>query len=566
MIAIQTNNIFLDLPNNFSFGLVIQSPIYFGGDFNFIPGTYSIPTEINDTDRNRRALGYPSLLSNTNNFNSKLSAKIFIDHNLFTNALLTVKVASNKKIKIQLFADIAALQELKTKQLSELNFEDLTTIQNPQTAPITDSSLPYRVFRIYNPDALKFQDETSAQRIEYEKVETINFWNGSDIRYFSPQPLLSVVINQIFKDLDYTLNIDFFNDPEYKELCLYNNRMISNNEKPADQAETIDPNYLPLNIRQHLPSSTSQATLLKEFCKLFGGTFKIDNINKIATFIQFDTLTDQTPEDWSEYLSLDYDIETDYNFEGVSLSFLTEHDSFATDNDKLKNISNEYTEHTPSYAAPANAVQSDVYLGLTTNYYFQLINFRGSNTLSWSPLSAADLRDQKETGQEIKINLSPLLLSKKEYGVFVNDMLHLTINQEVTQSERVNETGLRVVIYRGLSHQLSPYQNQKLPYANNYEYDSSYNDTFNRSLRLNGQKGIYKSHWQKWNEVLKKAKPISTTAAIPNRILQNLDTTKPIRAYNQRTGTFHNYFIKTFKPTLKTDNQEVSGTLALIKY
>lgn len=565
MVAIKVNGYFLDLPVGFSFAPVIKSPIYFGGVYETIPGTYTIPSTIDATPTNARALGSPHLLSNNASFKSKETCLIYLNENEYETGLMTVQLASSGKYKIQILSQIAALQSLKTTLLSSLSFPDLPTITNPQTAAITDDSLPYRVFRIYNPRLLEYQDDGYSQKTNYSTVETMNHWNGTDIRYFAPQVKLKYVLEQIFEDIGYSFEQTFFDDVEFAELCLYSNRQISINDGAVTGNEVVDPIFLPLNMSNFMPSGVMASTLIKEFSKFFGGTFIIDNSKKIAKFIQFNDLIDNEPVDWSDYVGIMDNEENGYN--GLSLVFNIGDDDFASDHKDVKNYPNIYYEHPSTVlSAPSVANISDVFLSRLSNKYFQYEYGVSSTSNSWRAFGYCDLADftQDDATDTISLNLSPLTLIERAPAL-VGDILDSSISLSGSHINDSN-SGLRLCLYRGLSQTVPAYNNTQVPYANNYEYDDSYNDVFNHSLRLKGTKGIYEQHWKSWDELLKESKTVNAVFVLPLRLFLSLDSSQPIKVYDQYSGTYHKYFIVEIKPSILSNPKTIKGSLTLLKY
>lgn len=280
-IAIRVNDTFLELPIDFVFSQTKKSPLYFGDEVNFLPGSYTLPANIPTSDVNRAALRHRDFIDNTEVFEEELPADIFLFGNFYERGRLVVKSANPSEFRIQFFSGNGELSGLKEKSLRDYDLGEIS-IQGS-----SDADMKAQL-------AAHFQDTQDSPHLYshlYHQVYLRSETTLEDFDYiYTPQQVVNMylrdVLQQIIEAEGFNFIGDVFNTYHEGRYLLHFPRIV-----PVPARSGSPGNLFQLPLNRHVPN-ISVAAVLSESAKTHCWCYYVNsNRRTLKAFKQTDVLS-----------------------------------------------------------------------------------------------------------------------------------------------------------------------------------------------------------------------------------------------------------------------------------
>lgn len=271
MIGIEVNGIFLEL-NEESFRLEKINTSFYPEVFQ---GDYSFPFTINDTEINRKTLGFPTSLENASR-TLKIQCYVWLGGIPFNKAMLNVIGATNNKIKLNIAGGLKTLT-IFDKSLKELDYgtdydlgvDSDAIIASAKTISLESdysvygfSFVPHKNIDFYNGQNASFCGIINRQNSATGDFYKNTFGTGNKYTLV-PFIYLFYILDVIFNTEGLQAEGDFYNDPEMQKILLYNNFAL-------DKTTNDDNAYIITNTDYTIFGS-SYSTLYFQNIKFFKG-------------------------------------------------------------------------------------------------------------------------------------------------------------------------------------------------------------------------------------------------------------------------------------------------------
>jgi hypothetical protein len=243
MIGIEVNGTFLELKEE-SFRLEKINTSFYPEVFQ---GDYSFPCSVDDTEINRKTLGFPTSLENADRV-LKVHCYLWLGGVPYNKAMLHIIGASNNKIKFNIAGGLKSLT-IFDKSLKELDYgtdydlgvDSDAIIASAKTISLeTDFSVygfsfvPHKNEDFYNGENPDFCGIINRQNSTTGDFLKNTFVTGNKYALV-PFVYLFYILDTIFKSESLEAEGDFYTDPEMRRMLLYNNYALdkSTNEDNA---------------------------------------------------------------------------------------------------------------------------------------------------------------------------------------------------------------------------------------------------------------------------------------------------------------------------------------------
>jgi hypothetical protein len=577
--AVKIYGTYLDLLPDAQLSFEKNTELWTTGDPTVQVGSYSFPFDLPLTETNRYLLRFPERIDAYTTPQEIGDAVIYIGEGLsiglpvFTGKLY-VKQPSNKSVSV--FIVVNGLGNKKELKISEVDMGvfnlgvpvDLKAVMdyaadNPLDGdfvffPVQNKSLYYALSEV--------DPETDLEDYTYYN-ETINRYmaTGADDWWWNhvtntkwvgnlmivPFLRLEFALQKVVQGLGYTIVNDWLTTDELKSICIFNNKSINDVEFRYKEI---------IRYNEHLPSSMTLVEFLKGVCKYgFVGVF-VDHFSKTITLKPYKDVLKAVPRhDWTDRQTEDYEIEQDnkvpyaigfepdpsdayFNKKYVTDLVLELDGAIVTDYWKaggdfnthglidgfyLAKRNNARYRYDPSRSNPFEKFRKGV-------HKFKDITI-GGNGDPWlskvSPLFDDDV-------EESISNINPLVTPRCEIPMDI-------LIKENDQVEEFNNelTSVRLTIYRGWKE--FPGKTNAIPWANSSAYDpDTEEESYELSLHLDGDKGIYKKYGQEWIHFMKNKKVVKRNLALTVADILNHKEYDKVRIGNM------NYFVKSMRITV----------------
>lgn len=576
--GIKVENEYLDLYPSSTLSFQFNSELWVTGDPSFTDGSFSFPIDVPLSPKNMRILRYSHRIENYDTMPVIEDVVVYVGEGMsigmpFFSGTMYVKKSSPDKANIYIVQK--GLNRKKDLKINEVDMGvynlsapvSLKAVMDWSTHhPLDNDFIFFSVKNTSVRDALSVGGDEVDQFGSYYNLimngydSVNNDWkwvvsasteHGKN-QMIVPFLRLKPVLKRIVEALGYSMDDQWLTTEELQCICVFNNQSI--NDLGSNYKKTI-------RYNEHLPTGMTLVEFLKQVCKYsFIGLF-VDHTRKVISLIPYrDVLKQPHTADWTYATTDDYDVEQD-NLLPSEIGFEKDDtDAYFSKNFISNLVLLADGAYVADYWKSGGNVQSH---GLIDGYYNVK---RNGSVMRYNP---ANINTPgvwtKVTHRFGHVNVGgkgsawlskvvPLYDDDIGYGIYSLSTMpraDISMNIDVLDNDVVHElrselTSIRLTIYRGwrtFPVGNGPYPD-KVPYANNSAYDPANEaNTFEHSLHMYGEKGIYELYGQSWVEFMKRKK-------IVNRRLRL--TVKDIMMYREwqkvRIGNM-NYFVKAMKVT-----------------
>lgn len=528
MIGIFVNGGWLDLPNNFKLVVVQESPLYWGGDFNVIPGTYTLPGTVANNANNRRLLKYVDNLHNNSQEND-FECAIYFDGNLKDRGVLNWQETSSDEFKIQFFANAGALYQFTEKGFQDYDWGGEISINVPTMEANFDWFKSLRFGKLTDTAADGFQIVESTCLMAKQALE------------------------RVFEQEGYKMVTTFFDNDIHQKLAFW---------KPWYFAH---PNHLDGTVVRDMVNSAPHqyiAAALKGMAKMFSWVVFVDStLKKVHIKTHDEVLENPLPP-------IDYTTKLVSNIQRKQLhqsdkpavkSFEFAHfDGVDGDNDEADDLGGmnllppvPSTANLPTDTDTPPPEDGDVIF--ITNDLTYVSHKEGEWDIDhpFQDLSKLIIANK---GTDISSTLVPPYTKRKQ---FFTNSVPLTGNA-ITYHQNEDTTPTSEEGYILIRH--------------NEDYSSPFavhNDTTvlsDRALTWQGSDGLHETHWVRWLAKLNSAFECKCTMLFNHVDLYTWNPFQPITLWDEASGGYHEFYFKEKRTTLTMTGIEPSKqTLVQLK-
>lgn len=570
-LGIKIKGEYLQLAQNTSIPLDIQSPLFFGDrDPDIIPGTIAYNFTIPITSHNKRLLNHPEHLDNAEPMISKEPCEIEFENDTIFTGILRVKSAPQSKVYTTTFigAESGNLNDFKTRKLSTIDFEGERTMGTDNATVLAHAndtaSNPQDYDYIFGP--VKVDQDQSADVYMINNYYNNTFFRaGADANGFTRSALIpfvkaTYILKRIFLDKGFFIE-NFMEQAGYEEfdnLVLFNNYSTDEIDTLSDPIEFDDlATSLNINLQNHVPDITINKAI-KDIIQPFGGVLLIDQVGKVAKITNYQSiLKKQNYVDWTDKVLNNPVKEEKYSDIPVGLNYThTSSDGISGfyDIDISNNTVLDPVEKTTDLTSTDPLYH--VRLVHSLNQYF----YNGdSSSVVWRYL-AKKLNPEAVGESYINLTADTVFMEYTPTSLLGSFPIHTPvfitkyispINQGTS---KINKTIL--MFYRGFDTQSN---GQQYPFISNNVYNRSQVKIADYSLLCDGEYGLFNTWWKDWLFLINSAIPVTFYARLKKKDLVNFDFSRKLKIGD------HQYFVKRIQTTLTTSEVKLSK-LELIKF
>jgi len=531
MISIRIRNELIHLPAGVNLRLKLRNPVYTGGDFDFIDGSFSFPVDIPVTPQQQRLFNFPERLDSTDRMLEDEPCTILVQGNDLFEAFATITTSTSRSLRWYFVIRSASfLQDLKLSQFDlggVRDFEGATTQElrrfYAKGTAVNPLAYDYALFPVHNYALYEDDDDPDTVESEYQNYydkSTGKFTSSSDLLSVTPFIRLSYLLERITAELG-PLNNEWQNTPELQQLYLYNNRSIVNLSGDWDDFDLIN----------HVPDITA-SDLLKEVMKYNIGV-GYNPLTGATDIVPIDTVIQRDPShDWTSISS------GEYGKENIPIAQRTL--SYADD-------SNDTVEENFRLFIPREEDLLDTYVGVNDMpaptqygqaYYIESkCAIHGHDFFTSGQQEVQHVKRYLSVQSEVlkkqeSISLQMRPLHMREQFFDDDDYMPQIVSKGSFPAANIyNDFALRIMSYKGMHDNGSG----AYPFASNTEYYPS--DTplqlGDVSLSLTGERGIYETYWKRWLDLLQTTYKCNRTIALTLPDLLRFKFTDTVRIESQ---------------------------------
>lgn len=573
---------FLDLYPSSTVSYQINTELWVTGDPSFNEGSYTFPIDVPLTPKNKRMLGYSYRIDNARampvipNVTLYMGERMSIGLPIFSGDL---HIKNSGPDKASIFIVISGPNSVKNTKFSDVDMGvynlgvpvSLKAVMdyaadNPLSSdfvffPVQNKSLYYALSTetadneniayyngYYNETINRFVSDSVAGNDWWWNIVTNPEWEGNLM--ISPYLRLEYVLEKTVEKLGYTLDNQFMTNEELRSICIWNNTSIND-------LETVYKEKIRYN--EHLPPNMTLVEFLKSICAYFFIGLFVDHTRKVISLIPYrDVVKQPHRADWTYAAIDDYTIEQDNK---VPFALVFQPDS-SDEYFSRKYVSDLVLEFDGAFIADYWKAGGDWNAhGLIDGYYNVKRNgarfrYDPSRTNPFEKWTKNTHRFNGVAiggrGDTVYFKVVPLFDDDVEMGLDNNSSItiprcEIPMNIKVKNGDEVKEfthelTSIRLTIYRG--RRTFPGKQNAIPYANNSAYDpANESETFDHSLHLDGDKGIYKLYGESWMEFMKTKKIVNRRLKLKLQDILNFREWQKVRIDGM------NYFVKSIKIT-----------------
>jgi hypothetical protein len=538
MNTLKINNQVVNLPAGFQIPIELNNPIF---DKDIIQGEYSLPVTLNIDNTTILAIGIeylPDSEAMRVNFDAKLTISGSERPCKFKISKYS-KTPNGMKLQGQfLFNSSSFANNINTIKLQELLLETLN-IPYPSIINSTLITASHRFEFIkaaksnsdfYNYVVAPLRNDTFFDGVNIQEYWQ-NKWDPSypnisgltgnydftipdpDARdaFWTPFVYIRHILKKIATHFMLTPDLNEFDvDVELKQLVLYNN-----GDEFKEIVKPFGTFYAPpeiINLSNHVPAVTVSDFLLnlKKMFNLFIYFDEKKNKFIVKTLQQIINLKDEI--NWTLKVSTYYDIEKVLDDKKLQLIRAndTADEFFATEKE---------TKH------PEKDSENVEKINFAISKLREVIRVNGGDNYA---VKTPIVRQQGEIGS----------FDKRAYS-------------------------MKLMFYRGMVQTLGVQGNTtpsgEYPYLNGDSFDQYGNDIYNRSLDLDGDKGLYKQFHENWWSFYSKHRILTLTVTLTAAEIFDLDWTKKVRIHNSL------FYIKSIKGNIGKAIEN-NMTVELVKF
>jgi hypothetical protein len=529
MIGIKIKGQNLDLYENTTLSIEMNSTLYFGEDVDVMPGSFAFPFQVPLSPKNNELLNYPHTYDNSDFFAQNESCEVYFEENLLLKGFLSVKEATNHKAKIEIiFNPFKGIKDMPLNELDMGRF-NFPTDQQAAWDFMTDTAYnPDNHIFVYVPTVNKWLEqngyiyEPSHPDIR-NRFQFLNFGLGGNkptatfgiLDIITPYLKLSYIVKKIFENIKMDAALDFFENKELDNLLLYSEFDINT------------PSLLPKNFDlKNLVTSTPVGTWLKVVFRRFNCGFFYDTLFSSVSIKSFNqVLTQSEIINFTEKASSEYAINR--KITGLKKIKNTPNKLRKFDPTKITTVSVTNYNQIPTNSTHIYTIGQESYLGIVN-----------SNTKKIT--ASTDLSN------EILIDLK----ANKEYesAIETADTYYLRFGNGLLQEHWLgidffNDNKKNIIIpYRGVMK----YGNSEFPSADpnlirpdgkpvriGNENGTILPQLAKISHRWEGDNGLYATFWQKAIELINSTKEQKIKILLSVEDFINFRFDKRIMIHNQ---------------------------------
>lgn len=526
MLGIKIYNQLLDLTPGTVMQIVLNNPAFLGDNIDKVFGSFSFPVTIPLTDRNRKILNFPDLIDVKDALIEDELCEIISEGLSIFSGLATIKNSGNTKAK--LFILIDSYKSIKQLRLPELNlgrheFDSVPDVlANAKDTTINPLNYDYAFFPVLNKAYFSEEDRPEAENgnvwparyMNYYDVDTEQFVSSQYQKVAMPFVRVDHILNAIGNYLEFSLESSFQNTDELKQMYVYNDRSIYQN----------DTWNIAFDLANHVPD-VLVSNYLKGISRLFCLAPFINRFSKKIEIIPLkDIITRPFKHDWTDKASSEYTLTTEQNFPG---SF-----GYDTGSDELFEINafKAVTETATVEKHPelVNAPQGWYYVNSYNTYVW-------SNQHPFYPFGEKLKMFRRMVigdGENVDFNVSPLFQQQTIIDEITQVNHPLRDVPEISQAGLTNKD-IRLMMYRGL---YANDDNEVYPFASNNIYDPKENviPSLNNSLLWNGPKGMFETWWKEWVNFLQNKKDVQRTINLHIKDILNFSFKDKVKIENKQ--------------------------------
>jgi hypothetical protein len=516
------------LDGEFAFQFELNNQIFSDGDVSALSGSFSFPTEVPMSGKNKVELGNPHLVNNANAWKTFPGVWIEVYNVPLFYGTLQIKRANASTASIAVIA--SAVFDIKDLKLKDIDLGGPRVVSDWQELMQSTADVPedndFAFFPVWNPEHNSYPDTDPhyADRSwqNYYSTTTNNFSLNSGA--ITPFVKLEYLLQAIFKATSFELVNEWQTSIELRRLYVYNNfdaREIFGT-LPSMAPDLPDNIYL----KNHVPDITCRDLLRKTIAHFCLGLFTNPFTGKVNLVPVQTLLKRPAVHDWTNHL--------------VSKLQIEEAQSTIRAYDYPQPV-----EISPTVTRPHNAIQVRTLADLnaaiaaqpdgTTKWYYaedghalvQITKISGGFTYvpymqHQGVYPYGDAESPFETGVESLRSLYTPTVGYGYYAAFTQS----SVWRDNGAWERDIQPGtFAFMFYRGIQDD----GDGDVPLATNHVWlpsgiggtrsdittDGAVVATAQHSLNWFGEYGLYAQYHQLWGELINKNKPVTLSLALP---------------------------------------------------
>lgn len=552
----------LDLAPGTQISFELQNSIFSGSDTSTLPGSFSFPIDIPSSPTNRRALGFPDLVTTPGNPAPIADVWVYAAGQAMFNGTLTIRSANIRTISVNIVSN--PLKDLKNITLKDIDLggnrsfgaNDATRkalMLNTVTFP---ENYDFSFLTVFNTEY--WQGETPSPLIKNLYSNYFDSTLGAfDFECLAIMPMLK--LEYLLERIINTAAADFYFEnkfqitKELRRLYLYNNFTLW--QEGTGALELPDT----FNLVNHV-SKTNAGDFLKKVVELFAlGIFVNIFDKKIELIPLAETLSKPVKHDWTNYAADGYAIHYEEQNAPGTLCHQEIDDIYPGfvyqgDIDELTSFMME-----EDLDAALGSIPDGLYYVETKEAIFQVQDDGAGQYMTEKERRRRCIQVSDADALTFKMKV----LSGNSSGVndYTSPQAFQTGNhyQETdipgTFERQEADTEDALFFFRGIQPVYADGTGDDIPfssvtpwtpYAEAGEFalittDGVTEAEAEHSLLLDGENGLYEKFWKSWLDVSGAAKPVTLQLLLPVSVLTSFSFKDKIRILNM------DYFVKSLR-------------------
>lgn len=545
MIGIEINGTFLTLYPDTQVSITEDNDFYTGGDPLFQLSPRSIPFNI-PTQENQAVLLQSHIPESEYAFRYFENVNLYAGDGLSIGSVIhvgTLYVRDSDERSTQVFF-VASQPEISEKTFNDVNlgFELISPTGDEDEViqyanDTADDPLSYTTctFPVYNPIYDGFDPEAPEvrrwQNWWYTVTGTFRPKGAlADVRLiWTPFIRVNYLIDLIGQKLAFDIENLVQTAEEFQLLYLYNNTDLSY----FVVSGTIEENYwTPIfHYKQLIPGrDRPMVEFLKTFAKLFCSGIFPDTVERKIWIIPYRDILESPHEfDWTDKMISAPKIQMENNFPS-GMVFEQDANDEIFERNNFTNIADLGFGTPTEHLAQEDPTADGFYYLVGKDKYIRIQD--GNVTFESQFFDKITTANTK--GKDVKLEGAPLFQGPLSPMIETNGTKY--IPGDLSSISQTFHSEWRFMLYRGKK----TIDGSLRPFANNNAYDpDTLSEAYDYSLIFNGEKGIYKTWWEKWLLFLKDQKLVKMIFRLSISDLMNL------RPYHKIMAGSNIYLIKS---------------------
>lgn len=575
--GIKANGYFLDLSDNSQLSFEINTELWVTGDPTVSTGSYSFPFKIPLTPTNQYVLRNPHRVDAYTRLSVIDDVVVYMGEGMSVGlpvfvGRLFIKSASSSDMEASCFVVVEGLGRKKELKFSDVDMGVFNlsvpvslkavmdyTVDNPLEQPfvffpVRNKSIYYSIsgidpvedienYAYYNEVMNDF--DTSQNNWSWHYFTNPKFVGNMMI---TPFLRLEYILTKVGEELGYTIVDEWLITDELKSICLFNNKSISDLEARYKNI---------IRYNEHLPTQMTLVEFLKQVCKwMYIGVF-VNHFSKTITLRPYKHVLSQAARhNWTDRMTDDDLLEQDNSVPDSIVYAKDDTDQYFTKDYVSDLVLFQDGAIVTDYFEPGGDWNTH---GLAPGYYYVKRNgaMYRYDTSKTNPFEK--WKKQQHVfrgvvvggeGPQLQVKVIPLF-DDDTYGGLSNTNtvtipradipMTIQIKDEDQYHDFKNDlTSIRFTIYRG--RRAFPGRTHPIPYANNSAYDpATETESFDLSLQMDGDKGIYNVYGKEWMTFMNEKKIVTIKLKLTIQDILNHKEYDKIRIGNM------DYLVKSLK-------------------